>query len=364
MALNLDKLRKMYQFRFGTEGLGKLLCHNLSVSAMSDAGKWLENRGDKSSEEFTRYISTILCQSVANDEDDSEDRISQDQAKLLTQNDIQEFSKLFFEKNKYILEDREKREIIHKKDNDGKVVVSFKDHFSEELLKREGESDTDHFLRVIEEYIKQSAKQNKKLFKSFTKNLFSNSTLNLIDENKRISDSLGNTLLHHKPFKLPERPENPVHETNRNLASFGKELNEVAYLIKNMNDLGVKMAIDTATASARSKHWNNIMFALGLVTLIVTAIFSYMSFSSSNLSSTQVERLLNEQIIILQEQVGKQKNIVDMLSVLLSLAGENISQSKKVGERLDQISGQLKNITNQSSSQPSAARTPRSGASD
>lgn len=81
-------------------------------------------------------------------------------------------------------------------------------------------------------------------------------------------------------------PENPIFETNRQLAYFGKELSEVGSLIKNMNDLAVQMAVDYALAAARTKLWNNVMFLLGLFTLGVTAVFSYLGYASSNESTS------------------------------------------------------------------------------
>ncbi|MBV1884194.1 MAG: hypothetical protein KUG82_21315 [Pseudomonadales bacterium] len=343
MALNLNKLIKAHQFRFETENLGELLCHNFSSSVMSEAGQWLKNRESKNSEEFVRHLAMFLCQPVNKEESV---RINKDQAESLTQSEIAEFSRLFIGKNKYLLEDKEKRETIRKKDDDGRIVVSFKDYISEELLKMDDESDTDHLLRVIDVYIAQSNKRTKKLFKSATKGLFSSSTLGLLKENQRLSDSLGASLIPLEPLTLPKIPENPVFETNRQLASFGKELNEAAALIKNMNDLGVQMAVDSAAATARSKFWNNIMFGLGLITLTVTAILSYLSYTSTNDSSNQVERLLIEQNSLLKIQEENQKSLIEAISSLPPLLERGIAQGEGEEKMLYEISTQLKNITN------------------
>ncbi|PPC78617.1 hypothetical protein C4K68_03665 [Pokkaliibacter plantistimulans] len=363
MALNLDKLIKAHQFRFETEALGELLCNNFSMSVMSEAGKWLSGNEKKDSVEFARYFTTLLCQPV-DKEKDKDCRINEEQAKLLTQSDLEDFAKLFIEKNGYLLDDKDKQETIRKKDDEGKVVVSLKNHTADELLKKSDESETEHLLRVVDLYIAQSSKRTKELFDSAMKGLFSSSTLGLLEENKRISNSLGSSLIHHQPFKLPELPENPVFETNRQLASFGKELNAVAALIKNMNDLGVQMAMDSAAATARTKLWNNIMFGLGLITLVVTAIFSYLSYASSNDSSSHVESLLVEQNTLLEIQEKNQKELIKALSSIPPVLERFVVQNQDQEKILHGISVQLNNITSQSSSQPSAARTPKSGASD
>ncbi|WP_036860022.1 hypothetical protein [Porticoccus hydrocarbonoclasticus] len=363
MALDLDKLIKAHQFRLETKSLGELLCHNFSLSAMSEAGKWLVDNENKDSVEFARYLTTLLCQPVEKEEEKGY-RINKDQAELLTQSELEDFSRLFIDKNKYLLEDQDKQETIREKDDDGKVVVFFKNHIADELLKNNDESETDYLLRVVDIYIKQSNKRTKKLFESATKGLFSSTTLGLLEENQRISNSLGSSLIHHEPFKLPEIPENPVFETNRQLASFGKELNEVAALIKNMNDLGVRMAMDSAAATARTKFWNNVMLVLGLITLGVTAIFSYLSYASSNDASSQVEDLLVEQNTLLKTQEENQKELIKAISSISPVLERSVIQRQDQEKMLHGMSAQLKNITRQSSSQPSAARTPQSGASD
>lgn len=363
MVLNLDTLKKAHQFKFETKSLGELLCQNFSLSAMSEAAKWLSDNDKKDSIEFARYLTSLLCQPV-DKEGDEDNRINIDQAKSLNQSELAEFSKLFIERNRYLLEDQDKRETIRKEDEEGEVVVSFNDHISDELVKRNDESETDHLLRVVDVYIAQSSKRTKKLFESATQDLFSSATLGLLAENQRISKRLGSSLVHRETFQLPEMPENPIFETNRQLASFGKELNEVGSLIKSMNDLGVQMAMDSAAATARTKFWNNVMFGLGLITLVVTAVFSYLSYASSDNSSSQVENLLIEQNNLLATQGENQKELIEAIfSVSLALETELV-QGEDQEQMLKDISAQLEHITSQSSSQPSAARTPQSGASD
>lgn len=363
MALNLDKLIKAHQFRFETKALGELICNNFSMSVMSEAGKWLADKETRDSVEFARYFTTLLCQ-PADKEKDNDYRINEEQAELLTHSELADFARLFVEKNSYLLDDKDKQETIRKKNDQGEVVVSIKNHISDELLKKSDESETDHLLRVVDAYITQYNKRTKELFESATKGLFSSTTLGLLEENKRISKSLGSSLSHHKPFKLPEIPENPVFETNRQLASFGKELNEVASLIKNMNDLTVQMAMDSAIATARTKFWNNVMFVLGLITLIVTAVFSYLGYDSSNKSSSQVESLLVEQNALMKIQEINQKELIKVISSIPPVVDRSILQSQDQEQILHTISTQINNITSQFSSQPSAARTPQSGASD
>ncbi|MCX8871558.1 hypothetical protein NOK74_05110 [Vibrio parahaemolyticus] len=356
MVSSIEKFLKAYQFRFETESLGELICNNFSTPVMKDAKKWLSDKDNKDSVAFTRHLTTLLCQPV-DTEKDKDYRINKAQSELLTSTELVEFSRLFLEKNSYLLEDRDKQEAIRNVDDEGNVSISFKSHPSDELSKKSDESETDHLLRVVDSYITQSVERSKKLIESATKSAFSKTTLDLLKENQRISDSLGSSLtLHQRPLELTELPENPVFETNRQLASFGKELNEVAQLIKNMNDLGVEMAVDSAAATARTKFWNNLMFFLGLITLAVTAIFSYLSYSSSNDSSSKIESILIEQNALLITQEENQKELIKAISSISPVIEKYVAQSQENDKALYLISEQLNEIKMQNKSQSSAAK--------
>lgn len=342
MALNLGNLIKARQFRFKTKFQGDLLCHSFSVPVMSEAEQWLKNEDSKDSEKFARYLITLLCQPVDKEEDD-DFRINKEQAESIIQSELEEFSRLFIEKNRYLLECQNNREIIRKEGD---------------------ESETEYLHRVVSIYINQWKKINNILFESTTKDLFSSATLSLLKENQRRSDSLGRSPIHHEPFKFPEIPENPIVETNRHLASFGKELNKVAALIKSMNDLGIRMAMDTAATTARTKFWNNVMFVLGLITLGVTAIFSYLSYASPNDASNQVKSLLIEHNTLLKAQEENQKELIKAISSISPTLERGLALRQDQEQMLQEISAQLIHLTSQPSSQPPAARMPQSGTSN
>lgn len=284
MAFDIDRLKKAHQFQFETKSIGNLLCHNFSISARREAEKWLAESDKKDSFEFARYLITLLCQTI-DEKGEESSWIDRKQAKSIKQSELKNFSSLFIESNEYLLE--------------GQC----------NLVKGDDESETNHLLRVIEANIDQHRIEIEKLFENINKSTFSSATLGLLEENKRISNSLGGAITSREAFEIPEIPENPAFETNRQLSYFGDELSEVSSLIKNMNDLGVQMKIDSANAVARTKLWNNIMFILGLITLFVTAIFSYLSYSSSGDSSNQIKSLLVKQNEILKDQKASQESV-------------------------------------------------------
>jgi len=136
--------------------------------------------------------------------------------------------------------------------------------------------------------------------------------LDLIKQNQKLSgrlaDSIGrdNGFLFTQP-KLYQPPENPIHETNRQLTRLGQEFSETALLIKNINDLGLKLIIDRARSSRAGTIFNTIMIFIALFTLIVTARLSYLSYTSSNESAEKIEQLLTQSNSSQNETLKHQK---------------------------------------------------------
>lgn len=363
MALNLDKFLKLRQFRLQTESLGELICHNFSLSVMSNVENWFDNSKNSQPDQFARYLATLICQPII-EKKNKNYRIDNDLAELLKPSEIEEFSKLIIEKNQHFLHDQEKQETVKTKNDNDKITVSIKNCVADELLKKSEESHSEHLLRVMKIYLKQYSIKSRALFDNVNKNLFSTSTIDLIKENKRISESLGTTIMDRRPHEIFKFPENPVFETNRQLASFGQEVNSVAKLIKNMNDLGVQMAIDSTDSTSRTKFWNNIMFILGLITLVVSAFFSYLSFSSSNSSTVRADRLLQTQNILLEEQNKSLLKLVDSISAFPSFIEQEITQGEDEEKILQEISLEAKRISSKPDFDPSTVKSAKDGLLD
>ncbi len=358
MAFDLAKLFKAQEFKIETESLGTLLCKNFTVSVMKETKKWLDDNEDKSSDEFAIKLTTLLCHIVDQGDEDNFKKISPTEAQKLTDNDLQIFAKRFIEKHTEFLNDPEKQETIKEKNENGEIVAHIKNHPSDELAKKEDETYVEHLRRATHSYIKNYYKSSKKHFEKATESLFSNSTLELFKQNERLSDQLGSSLRSSLSFEPPHIPENPAYETNRKLSSMANELQQVAYLIKNMNDLGVQITKDTAIASERTKFWNNVMFGLGIITLFASALLSYLTLNSANTSSIAQIALLeqqNEQLTALNITQKESDDTMDEISGLIQIRG---IQLEELVSALENATNELKNITSQSSTQPTAARTP------
>lgn len=278
-------------FKLETEALGELICHILSHSSMEDARKWREAGVSRTSEGFARYLTASVCQLAT--EEGSDSRIGSDRSALLTLSELEEFSKLFIEEN---------------------GLLSYKEKEEAVTIRGVDESELDYLLRVFDEYSEHYRIRWEKIARSFTNpvgleelgksSVFSDRTLKLMGANRHISDSLGSPFSHdsYKPPSFPKLPENPAYETNRQLATFGEELQAAALLIKNMNDLAVGMAVDFKQAGDVARRWNTTMLVLGVIALFVNAGLSYWKPTPSGATSDQVAHPLKEQNHLLREQ--------------------------------------------------------------
>ena len=288
-------------FTLETKELGKLYCKRVTNGAIKKLEDWFKQNESESADGFARYFITLVCKK--SDEYES-DFFDESDVLSLKETDIEAFSKRYLEKNRYLFSAK----YDQKKSQEIETGLS-NDSTSDELLKTDDESFAEYLRRSMVRYIKESNRTMREVVSATTQKLFSASTIGLLEENQRISDQLKQPELHISSYMPPQAIENPFNKTNEQLSAFGKDLKDVSSLIENMNKLAIQMAIDSETASRKAHRWSNIMFGLGLITLIVTAVFSYMSYSSSNDSSLQLEKLIYEQNLLLKEQLKFEKNI-------------------------------------------------------
>lgn len=332
MALNLDKLIGAHRFVWNSRTLGKVLVHNLTVSANSALNAAHDNYIDADSSEFVRSLVCAVCQlDLDNSEKYTDERITAEQASSLEDEELNEFAKKFLEVNSYLKNDQGKSKTKKKKNKEGELVTTIEYEKRGDAEKSEGESDCDLLKRLMHHYRLHQDEQTKKLFESLKpKNIFSNSVLDLIGENQRLSDRLGVTLRDYEPIRPIEIPENPVYETNRQLKVLGREFRETSSLVKNMNDLGLQMAVDMASSSKTSKRHNTIMIVIGLATLIFSAVMSYLSYVSSDDTAKAIQELL--------KQANADQNVA---------SASSIKSAESTNLRLVEIRDVLTNISKQ-----------------
>ena len=99
-----------------------------------------------------------------------------------------------------------------------------------------------------------------------------------------------------KKCKIPDAPfipTNPINETN-----------------KEIGDLHSTIKSESSKNSRSASKWNLGMLLISLIALITSAVFSILSFSSSNESSVRLEKLISEQNRLLKANFGLNNNLV------------------------------------------------------
>jgi len=327
MSLILEKLRASHRFNLETDKLGKLLVHGFSSSVLSSLIKDFTKIIDSDSTRFVRKLSTLVCQQDINESGNyTDDRITQEQAELLSKEELERFSAQFIEKNSSI------RKIVRneKKNEDSEQRTTLTQDYRGDSEERESGSYQDYLKCLIHDYRIDQEERTKKLYENLVgpKSLFSDSLVGLINENRKISERLGSSINRYDSIKIISPPENPVLETNKQLNAIGAEFSETSRLVKNMNDLGLQMAIEVAEGAKTSKRHNTIMIVLGLLTLLFSAVMSYLSYVSSSESASEIQKLLSNSFEI--QKLAIQNNQVDQQLVRDQL--NNVSYTLKMIE--------------------------------
>ena len=90
----------------------------------------------------------------------------------------------------------------------------------------------------------------------------------------------------------PPHPPNPGNETNEKL-----------------EDLQLTIKDGVSESSKSSNYWNRVMLFVSLIALATSALFSILSFNSSNEASVRLEKLISEQNQLLRANIERNKEI-------------------------------------------------------
>lgn len=318
--MQISDLAYIGRFLFRTDALGSILCHSYTIGAEAEVSEWLVKNKDADAEVFVRFLITKLCVISESLRDPSEERLTPEQSILLSKDDLDSFCQKFISFNCSLLQDVNINKYKTPTEEKNKFSIDITRLMTDEK-KRVGIEDNCSFLfYVLKDYHENYRRRMMEKFDS-TSGLFSAKTRNLFEENMRLSGDLLK-----KPFgysqrdfempRIPHIPENPIYETNRSISALAKEMSAVSQLVNNMNELGVQMSLDSALNAQKAQRWNNVMFGLGLLTLVVTAIFSYQGLQSANQSSAVLERLIERQNALLTSQGETQKTLSKSLASL------------------------------------------------
>jgi hypothetical protein len=346
MALDLSKLGLDRHFEFDTVALGRVKCHHLTLDAMYELGKALADQ-TLGGPELTRLLLAALGKRVpapATDEPEHAPKeaqkeagnpLSADDARQLSDAEIENFAKLFLEHHPYLLHSYENAERITTKNEKGEDVISLKPR-PIDLPRKPDEKDSDYLARVFRRYVEEDRKRHEKMMKSFVdpfRNLgLSKSALDMVRENALISSRLRETIDPLRNFGLPRSavdmmrenalvadrlggsvhatavpepmpmpifrpPRNPILDTNKRLDDILDRVEEMrplvvqsADLIRSMNDAAIRMIGDFGRNARRAEFYTLLVIFIAAVSLIVTAVFSWLNYEASNAASDDAKR--------------------------------------------------------------------------
>jgi len=261
-----------------SEALGTMYIFWLSISVYDAVFKKYSDLKAAEAEEFTRYLMSLIVSKKK--EINSKHKLTAEQVSAFTSNDLESFSKVFIDNNTEIFLDLSA--------SDSKV--------------------TEFYIGVSQNMEAELKKMQEVLKKFNLTSGFSDRTKGLLYKNSKLSSNLSSSYLKSSDFErqlrdIPMSPENPQYESNRFLSGIQADFQGLSALVQNMNELGIQMSLDSNAESKKTKKWNNIMFALGFLSLIATALLSWIALDSSNKSSKSIETLLEEGNILNKQQI-------------------------------------------------------------
>lgn len=274
--MDLKKLLEFGRFTFDSQSLGKLLVHAFGHSALISLRKFNNDFSKVDSNVFVRNLMACVCEkSIGDIEEYTENRISYAEAEVLPEEKLNEFAKLFIEENTYLNKYSDEIKDVKSDISDINYCSSLKG--------------------LLHRYNEEKKKENKAIVERLSSaSIYSKSVADLIKENQMLSSRFGNNIEDLAQFNIPITPENPVLESNRLLFSVSQNVRETSLLISSLNDLAVRMALEFTNASSANDNNNKRILILGLITLIVSVFLSGFSLYYSNVSSAEVNRVLEE----------------------------------------------------------------------
>jgi len=179
MTIDLSKIISAHRFSWTADSLGELLVHNLSLSSHSSLQSRFPNFLDADSIEFSRELAKLVCQrDLDGSKKYTEERLTSEEAKKLTDSELQEFSRLFIDNNEYLKRDHSKKDITRKKDSKGQSVSTVRYETRGDAEKQDDESYTDLLKRLIHDNRLHQESVAKNAFGQFaSKHLFSKTAL-------------------------------------------------------------------------------------------------------------------------------------------------------------------------------------------
>jgi hypothetical protein len=352
MPMDISKFVEAQDFTLNIPGGSPLRISGMTTDASTALRKKFRDALAAEPADFVRTMLSHLAYHVA-DNGRRGKRLSEQEIAALDEHALQEFAKTFVTQQTTLFDDTSKdaQRVEGEPAANGSKRVRYK-YDKLDIPRAPDDTDLSYLQRVVGAFLKRERASEKRLreqmlklaepYASARKVMEQNeqvrrmlepheqirkalgpNSVELLRDNSAISDRLGESLrasadlawnadqpfAHARaaeinvPLYVP--PPNPLHKTNEHLEEVIDHLNAIspvvtdsATLIKSMNDLGVEMATTSAANAARTAKQNQVTIAIGVIAIVVSAIFSVATFvrdfSKDSVSEASSQKLIGE----------------------------------------------------------------------
>lgn len=281
--IDITQIKLAGQFEIFTDSLGTLVVRGIKQPDLEYLISNYDDIRKADPEIFIRDLAARLCRKKEDAGSESEKDRKEDVARL-TAAELELLASQIIENNQHILKTDEQKERGETGGGKDKAIPQLQN--------------------LLQAYIRKYERLSRKGLKSIVpKGLFSDEVGRLAREATRFSEMLGDEIkktsqysdLSFSPKDYPaaiQPHESPIYETNRKLSRMDEKLDQSANLLRVMNDLGNQMSFEQARSQKRFSRFNSILIALALVSLVVSACFSYLDYRSSVATNKVMNELL------------------------------------------------------------------------
>ena len=339
MAFDVNTIVRSKEFRLETDSRDTIRCVPLTEEMRNDIEAHLKTDNFSSLTIVRKLIGHVghrlADKQVEKSEPFDEAQLTENDVDGLSNECIEHFARKFVEHNDWLFESRESGKRYATLDKSTNNLVWEKPALIS-IPKESDERDSDYLFRLFRRFLSERDKRIKHLMTSNTwpsfSNTFSTTTESLLKHHLSMSDKLQATL---KSFEshpanatlasnLDASTQNPefvsnrinhAREINQRLDDMLDTMNETrpiivqsVELIRSMTNTVIQIHVDFNKNARRSFIFSLFVIVIALLSLFVTATFSWWSYKQSSTQEAQYQIYLENQQALIVDLFQQQKN--------------------------------------------------------
>ena len=303
-----------YIFELDTVKFDKVHIATITLKYFREIESKIKNIKDMSANNFCFNLISIL--GYYKNHEGELTNLSLDEAKQLSDNELELFAKLLVEKSGW-----QKNELFINEDIS--ICEREKDEKYIDFLKRVYISYLEYHTKVWSKILDPfssifSKSKGKEIGELLSKNiLLSNNINKQISNSRHILETFNKTnSLDRIPFSLQKPSEKYAMETNITINKVADDLNKVttlfaqsAELLENMNSIGLHLAGSFKSSIRKSSIYSYIMIGIAVISLLLAAYFSFKTMHYAEKNNDYIDNTAK----ILFQKIDTYNNNLDSL---------------------------------------------------